>query len=77
MEIIMIEWNDPCSIDNWHERGYFGHTTPCVSCGIKTNEDEEDIEVSLNLNLRNKSDCISIPKGSIRRIRRLKVESVL
>ena len=73
MEIVLIEWDDACSCNIWEERGCEEHITPCITVGILTRDNEREVEVVQNLNANSKSNSLAIPKGGIKRIRKLKL----
>jgi len=71
----MIEWLDSrFSLCGWINREQdcinVGHET---SVGIVTNEDDEAVELSPCLDKEGKGQVFTIPKCSIKRIRRLTV----
>ena len=76
MKLVLVEWIDPCSFaTGWTERGNFEEATPvkCITVGIALRETKKEIIVSLNLNERNYSNAMVIPKENIRRIRKLRI----
>jgi len=73
MKIVLVEWNDASSGEGWESRGHKEHTGEIVSMGILVREDEDEIELIPNINIAHKLHQIAIPKGAIKRIRRLKL----
>jgi len=73
MKIVLVEWDDSASISTWTSRDMSVHIDPCVSIGILKKEDDKEIEIVPNLTEDLKLSPIAIPKGTIKRIRRLKL----
>ena len=76
MQIIMIEWEDSCTEPTWHRRDSGLDTTAsCVSVGVMVHEDTSKITIfqSISITTGNIGDTITIPRGCIKRIRKLKV----
>ena len=71
MQIVLVEWDDACSSYHWEPRNDLTHKLPSVSVGILLREDDEEIEVALTLTQTSKNNSVAIPRGCIKRIRRL------
>ena len=74
MRIVLVEWDDPLSCNQWEPRDVFLHPRPCVSTGIITDENEKEIEITLSINSMSKSNSLAIPRGAIKRIRNVKIK---
>lgn len=75
MKLVMIEWHDACSGLAWESRGNCEHTQLIVSIGIIVREDNDEVELAPNISSPHKLHQIAIPRGAIKRIRRLNVKS--
>jgi len=73
MKLLMVEWEDACSCNQWEPRDIHIEITPCITVGILTYESESEVEISASLNYRAKSNHMAIPKSCIKRIRRIYV----
>ncbi len=71
MKIMLIEWDDTCSGTGWESRGSKETISPVVSVGILVEETEKQVEIIPNLGIAHKLHQIAIPKGAIKRIRKL------
>ncbi len=77
MKIIMVEWDDPCSIGpEWEDREVIDDliATPCVTTGILFRETDSDVRIILTLNPHKFSQAITIPRSCIKRMRTLEVK---
>lgn len=74
MKLVMVEWEDSCSGHGWMGRDVGWYIERVVSVGILISEDEEKIELIPNISSPNKLHQIAIPKGCIKRIRRIKIK---
>ena len=75
MKLVMIEWRDAyASCSEWVSRDYVAefHTVPCVSVGLLSYEDKDCVSLILTINPKNKAQAITIPRGCITRMRKLK-----
>jgi len=63
------------SSSNWSDRDDFDHAYPvqCCSCGIIIKEDDDGITLLQSISRAQKLHEITIPRGCIKRIRRLKI----
>jgi len=75
MWLAMIEWYDSCSGMGWQRRIEKEHIDIIVSFGIVVREDDKEIELVPNISWTHKLHQIAIPKGAIKRIRKLNVKS--
>jgi len=75
MQIVMIEWEDSCSNHGWTEisNATYCKPAPCVTAGIVIHEDSNKITVGLTVGEGTFSESMTIPRGCIKRIRKLKV----
>ena len=73
MKIVLVEWNDAASGLLWARRDIPQCVDPIVSVGILVKENNKEIEIDPNLSKDFKLHDIAIPKGSIKRMRRLKL----
>lgn len=76
MKLVMVEWYDACSGLSWESRGNCEHTQLIVSFGIIVREDDNEIELVPDVSPSHKLHQIAIPKGAIKRIRKLNVKSI-
>jgi len=76
MRLLLIEWIDSCSSGGWKGKEDI-NTEPshCFSVGLAFKETEEAITLVLSgaNDTREYADTMTIPVGSIKRIRELKV----
>jgi hypothetical protein len=73
MKLVLVEWVDAVSDDDWECRDLEQPLAKCVTLGILRGEYEDRIEVTQTAN--NVGHCcgkVSIPIGCIKRIRNLK-----
>ncbi len=75
MKAVLIEWVDSCSTYGWHSKGTVFGISHCISVGVVISENKTEISLAPNISESSNGDIISIPKCSIKRIRRLKVET--
>ena len=75
MKICVVEWDDANTTHGWADKQDLegANVAPCVSCGILAREDEREVVMVLNLGIGIYSESITIPRGCIKRIRRLKI----
>lgn len=73
MKLVMIEWKDSCSGSRWTSRDVRQHPDSIVSVGILVKEDAEEVEIIPNLSHYDMLHQIAIPRGCIKRIRRLHI----
>ena len=76
MKLVMIEWEDSCSELGWHKRDVgLDIVAHCVSVGILTQENSSGVTISHSMSSTTGSICdaVTIPRGCIKRIRKLKV----
>ena len=76
MQIAMIEWEDSCSETGWHRKDAgIDVAAKCITVGFLTCEDNDKVVISLSscLTTGNIGDTMTIPRGCIKRIRKLKV----
>ena len=73
MKLVIIEWDDACGSERWESRDDVTHITPCVTSGILLREDDKELELTLCINPMTKLGSLTIPKGCIRRVRRLHI----
>lgn len=73
MKIVLVEWSDAAHGNLWTDRDTPMHPDPVVSIGILASEDDKAIELIPSLTKDYKLQQIAIPKGTIKRIRRLKL----
>ena len=73
MKIVLVEWSDAAHGNLWTDRDTPTHTDPIVSVGLLAREDDKEIELIPTLAKDFKLQQIAIPKGTIKRIRRLKL----
>ncbi len=74
--IVLIEWSDShFARFGWTLNDSEEHITDFVTVGIIKREDDKEIEVVPNWGSEFKSQGTTIPKGCIKRIRKLKVET--
>ena len=71
MRIVMIEWKDACSGNSWESRGAKETTDGIISVGILVREDSKEVELIPNISSSHKLHQIAIPKGCIKRMRKL------
>lgn len=76
-EILEIEWFDAATRSGWHRGEYWEEVAKadlCKSTGYFFKETKREINIALSKdpNLVDFSDMHSIPKGTIKRVRRLK-----
>ncbi len=76
MILALIEWVDSASYNGWHSLCKDDTFASCISIGVLCHEDSEKMVI-----FQSKSDngrvaeTISIPKGCIKRFRKLKVDT--
>lgn len=73
MKLVIVEWEDSCSAHGWMSRDTEWSTEMVMSVGVLAGEDEKKIELVPNLSSANKLHQVCIPKGCIKRIRRLHI----
>lgn len=73
MKIVLVEWNDAATGNLWTRRDIPQVVDPIVSVGILVREGSEEIEIDPNIGKEFKLHDIAIPKGSIKRMRRLRL----
>jgi len=78
-EILEIEWFDATTRSGWHSKEYWEKISKvdlCKSTGYFFSETKREISIALSIDpepeMSEFSDMHSIPKGTIRKIRRLK-----
>lgn len=71
MKLVLVEWDDACSGTEWESRGFNEDTQGIVSVGILVKEDNGKIELLPNISPSRKLHQIAIPKGCIKRMRKL------
>ena len=71
--LVLVEWHDACSGNGWDHRGHEETTDRIVSFGIFKRESDKEIELIPNRGSTHKLHQIGIPKGAIKRIRRLRI----
>ena len=74
MHLAIVEWVDSNVITGWHHKDSDASISNCVTVGILRRENAKEVEMVLNFSQWSKAEVIAIPKVSIKRIRRLKVE---
>lgn len=77
MKLVLIEWNDACSFGiAWQDRGdiHDCNYTKCITAGLLIEEDDKQIKVCSSLTPDKFSHTMVIPKSTITRIRRLKID---
>lgn len=73
----MIEWVDSSARYGWHRFDEGDRISRCVSVGILKYEDDKQIVlIASRSDFGNIADSNAIPKGSITRIRELKVREM-
>ena len=76
MNLVLVEWTDSSAYNGWHKFGAEDCVTQCVTIGILRHEDKEQIVLTPCISdFGNVSDTHAIPKGCIKRVRKLKVKS--
>ena len=77
MKMVLVEWNDSFFTHGWRGKDEFRDLgiAPCVSVGVVVSEDDNKITLVLSMGEENYADSMTIPKGCIKRIRRLKVNN--
>ena len=73
MKMVLVEWDDAASGVSWDSRGAQEHIGKVISFGVLIREDDKEVEIVPNLAEANKLHQIAIPKGSIKRMRRLRL----
>lgn len=75
MKLVLIEWEDAYTDHGWRSDDEVDglHTARTVTCGFLKKETEGYVAVILNQGRGVYSDAITIPKGCIKRMRRLRV----
>lgn len=73
MRLVLVEWEDSCSGSTWMGRDSEWPPASVTSIGILAREDDKQIELIPNIGISSKLHQIAIPKGCIRRVRRVKV----
>jgi len=75
LKIVLVEWEDAYTTHGWRDDGEMDvlHTARTVTCGILKKTKGDAISVILNQGRGVYSDGITIPKGSIKSIRQLKI----
>ena len=78
-DILEIEWYDATTRPGWHSKEYWEKAAKsdlCKSTGYFFKSTKREISIALSTdpeeNMSESSDMHSIPKGSIKKIRRLK-----
>ena len=77
MKLAIVEWDDTSTCAySWTHRSDFSEAyfTKCISVGLLLRETDDDVTLCMNLNERNYSQGITIPKSCIKRIRGLKIK---
>ncbi len=79
MKLALVEWADAYTTHGWRDDEEIEglRTAYTVSCGILKLETKDSISLILNQGRGIYADGITIPKGCIKRIRYLKVNSTL
>ena len=77
MTLVMVEWSDAYSFGGWHTPSKeLDQTANCISIGLLLFDDGDQVTIaqSKSVTSGNIGDTLSIPKCSIKRIRKLKVK---
>ncbi len=73
MKLLLVEWVDSNASYGWQGKEKETHASACVTVGVLTREDKDEVEMTLNISEGSLSEVIAIPRCSIKRIRELKV----
>lgn len=77
MKILLVEWIDTACTFGWEHKGCESDLEPshCISVGVLIRDTEDFITLAESMSEHNTSERISIFKGSIVRVRELKVKN--
>ena len=71
--MVRVEWVDACSDPNWIEHRKIRHRAmPSVSVGMLIRDTDDEVSLAGIVNRTHVSDVVTIPKGMVVRITRLK-----
>ena len=76
MKLVMVEWEDSSSMSGWMSRETARTHIPsdCVTFGLLINETSRHLSIVLSCSgYDSVNDVITIPKSSIKRIRKLRI----
>jgi len=73
MKIVKVTWNDACSRAGWEWRKNKDPLTPlpCISVGFLLSKTKKYVTLAQNLNKNQVGEQITIPRGMIKKIKRL------
>ncbi len=75
MKLVLVEYYDSACSEGWHKFGETEGISSCVSVGVLKYEDDKQIIIFPNRSdTGNVSDSMAIPKGCIKRIRKVKIK---
>jgi hypothetical protein len=72
MKLVLVEWYDTSSDDDWQYMGQDHTIAPCWSVGLLKGETDKQVELVCTANVGGrKLHSLAIPRGCIRRIRQI------
>ena len=76
MRIVIVEWDDAYSSGGWLNPNDDLSISKCITVGLLLSEDDVRVVVAQNASLTSGSvgDILAIPRGCIKRIRKLRIK---
>lgn len=75
VKFVEVEWDDASSCATWRAPGEFPRVQPCITRGWLVEESKRGIVIAatIQVNGPDVGEIIAIPRGMVKRIRKLKV----
>ncbi len=75
VHFVEVHWNDATSCATWREPGDLPHVQACVTRGWLLEDGKEEVVIAATVQVEGPDvgEVIAIPRGMVKRIRRLKI----